>query len=54
MANETIRQQGERAPVFVAERIGALVLNGDREGVATWKQVAARIAQLTQDATERH
>jgi hypothetical protein len=46
VANETIRQQGERAPVFVAERIGALVLAGDAAGVATWKAVATRMAQL--------
>jgi hypothetical protein len=47
VANETLRQHGEQAPVFVAERIGALVLAGDAAGVATWKAVAAHIISLT-------
>lgn len=41
------RQHGVRAPVFVAERIGALALAGDAAGVARWKAIAARIDQLT-------
>jgi hypothetical protein len=40
------RQHGERAPRFVAERIGALALAGDAAGVARWKAIAARMAQL--------
>ena len=40
------RQHVERAPVFVAERIGALALAGDAAGVARWKAIAARMAQL--------
>ena len=28
-----------RAPGFVAERIGALALGGDADGVSTWKRV---------------
>ncbi len=45
-AAEVQRQHGEAAPVFVAERIGALVLEGDVEGIATWKAIAARLHQL--------
>ncbi|MHA4838145.1 DUF6961 family protein [Sphingopyxis sp. MSC1_008] len=40
------RQHGARAPVFVAERIGALVLAGDVPGVERWKAIAARMAKL--------
>ena len=40
------RQHGERAPVFVAERIGALALAGDSEGVATWRRIAACLDRL--------
>jgi hypothetical protein len=40
------RQHGERAPVFVAERIGALALAGDDAGVERFKQIAARLDQL--------
>jgi hypothetical protein len=47
VANETMRQHGEQAPLFVAERVGALALAGDAAGVATWKAVATRVAQLT-------
>ena len=41
------RQHGARAPVFVAERIGALALAGDAAGVARWTAIAARMNQLT-------
>ncbi len=41
------RQHGARAPVFVAERIGALALAGDAAGVDRWKAIAARMARLT-------
>lgn len=40
------RQHGARAPVFVAERIGALALAGDVSGVERWKAIAARMAKL--------
>ena len=40
------RQHGDRAPIFVAERIGALALAGDAAGVDRWKAIAARMAQL--------
>jgi hypothetical protein len=45
-ANEVLQQHGDRAPVFVAERIGALALSGDEAGVATWQAIAARMDQL--------
>lgn len=37
------KQHGEAAPLFVAERIGALALAGDEAGVAIWKVIAARL-----------
>ena len=40
------RTHGERAPVFVAERIGALALAGDLDGVEAWKGIAARLEEL--------
>lgn len=40
------RQHGARAPLFVAERIGALALAGDAAGVDRWKAIATRMAQL--------
>ncbi len=40
------KQHGERAGVFVAERIGALALAGDAAGVERWKAIAARMTQL--------
>ena len=39
-ANEVVRQHGDRAPMFVAERIGAMVLAGDVAGIDAWKAVA--------------
>jgi hypothetical protein len=40
------RQHGAQAPAFIAERIGALALAGDAEGVARWRDIAARLDQL--------
>lgn len=37
---------GEWAPVWVAERIGALALTGDLAGVERFRQIAARLDQL--------
>lgn len=42
------RQHGEDAPCFIAERIGALAVQGDFDGVARWKAVAERLDQLLQ------
>ena len=50
VATQTLRQHGEQAPLFVAERIGALVLAGDSAGVATWGAIAARMAQLVNNS----
>ena len=40
------KQHGEEAPRVIAERIGALVLEGDEAGVAAWKAIAQRYEQL--------
>ena len=45
-AGEVIRQHGERSAHFVAERLGALALADDREGVAVWQAIARRIDKL--------
>lgn len=53
-AETVMRQHGDRAPIHVAERIGALALAGDAEGVATWKAIAERIQSLSEDAPRLH
>lgn len=45
-AYEIERQHGDRAPLFVAERIGALALSDDVDGIAHWKEIARRLDQL--------
>lgn len=45
-ANQVLESHGEKAPLFVAERIGALALAGDSEGIATWKAIASRLHQF--------
>lgn len=40
------RQHGPRAPLVIAEYIGALALADDREGIAMWKDIAACIDRL--------
>ena len=45
-ANHVLESHGDHAPLFVAERIGALALTGDSDGIATWKAIASRLDQL--------
>ena len=40
------RLHGSRAPVHVAERIGALALAGDMAGVERWREIARRLDEL--------
>nr|WP_299857992.1 hypothetical protein [Sphingomonas bacterium] len=40
------RQHGESAPVFIAERVGALALSGDHAGIERWRQIARRLGAL--------
>ena len=47
LAIEKLR--GERAPVWVAGRIGALALAGDQPGVTRFREIAARLDQLRRD-----
>lgn len=44
------KQHGKGAPLFVAERIGALALADDGEGVAMWKAIAVRLDPLRHGA----
>jgi hypothetical protein len=44
-ANRVLQTHG--AALHAAEQIGALVLEGDAEGVRTWQAIAVRIAQLS-------
>lgn len=46
VADATLKLHGDRAPVFVAERIGALAMAGDADGVAAWQAMAHRIVAL--------
>lgn len=50
------RQHGARAAAVVAERIGALALAGDYEGIAMWKAIAVRLDELikAQNGTHGH
>lgn len=41
-----VRIHGAAAPVWIAERIGALALAGDAAGVARFKDMAARVDAL--------
>lgn len=40
------RQHGAMAPVWIAERIGALALAGDFAGVTRFREIAAKYEQL--------
>jgi hypothetical protein len=45
-ATMVLRQHGGNAGMFVAERIGALAVEGDVAGIQRWQQIAARLQQL--------
>lgn len=45
-ATTIVRQRGEGAPVWVAERIGALALAGDMAGVERFREIASRMEQM--------
>lgn len=40
------RQHGDQAPLYIAERIGALAMAGDAAGVNRFKQIAVRLDLL--------
>ncbi len=46
-ALRVLADRGEIAPLFVAQRIGALAIADDMAGVDMWKAIAARIDQLS-------
>ena len=41
-----LRTHGKGAPLYVAERICALAIDGDFAGVERWKQIAARLEPM--------
>ena len=45
-ANHVLQTHGDKAPLHVAEQIGALALKGDDDGIRTWQEIARRIAEL--------
>jgi len=47
VAHTVLKQHGDKAPLFVAERLGGLALAGDLEGVNAWREIARRIDQLS-------
>lgn len=54
VAHQVLKQHGAGANMFVCERIGALALAADLDGVSFWKQVASRIMALSnQPAADR-
>ena len=45
-ANQVLKTHGDDAPLHVAEQIGALAPVQDEVGIATWKAIAKRVAEL--------
>lgn len=45
-ASQVLKTHGENAPLHVAEQIGVLALARDEAGIATWKAIAQRVAEL--------
>lgn len=50
MAATLLRHHGDKAPLRVAERIGALAMRGEMGGVELWREVARRMLALTGEA----
>lgn len=56
-ANQVLQTHRDDSPRCVAEQIGALALQGDTDGIATWQEIARRVSQLAgldAASTERH
>ncbi len=45
-AHLTLEQHGDRAALFVAERLGEVALKGDIDGIRVWKAIARRIDEI--------
>jgi hypothetical protein len=43
------KEHGNRAALFVAERLGKLALKGDADGIQTWQAIARRLDELRAD-----
>lgn len=52
-ANHVLLTHGDKAPLYVAEQIGALALDGDDAGIRTWQAIAERIVQLSSNASDK-
>ncbi len=52
-ANHVLQTHGDKAPLHVAEQIGALARAGDAAGIQTWQDIAAWIVQLTSETADR-
>ena len=46
-ANHVLQTHGDKAPLHVAEQLGALTLANDQAGIRAWQAIAERIVQLT-------
>ena len=46
-AHTVLKQHVEETHIFVAERIGALAISDNVEGVRAWRNVAKKIESLT-------
>ena len=46
VASLMLNRYGQNAPVNVAERLGALAMAGETEGVAMWQEFARRLCAL--------
>jgi hypothetical protein len=47
-----MRQRGDGAPRWIAERIGALALAGDTAGVERFREIARRVEQMLGGAAQ--
>ena len=45
-ATTIMRQHGDGAPAWIAERIGALALTGDEAGVQRFREIAGKVDQV--------
>ena len=47
-ANQVLKLHGDKEAHHVAKQIGALVLQGDEDGIVAWQEIARRIAALAE------
>ena len=46
------QKHGDKAPIYLAERLGSMAIANDEAGIATWQAIARHVYQLMHEGGE--